>query len=86
MFKDASDAAPYPQGKPHQYWCVYDNEGTLKQFSDTFHTHAKNHINSLKILSLKFLQKEARASFRPSETTISGKINTDVRLKLIPKQ
>ena len=30
--------------------------------------HAKNNINSLKILSLKFLQKEARASFRPSET------------------
>ena len=49
-------------------WCVCDYEGTLKQFNDTFHTHAKNNINSLGILSLKFLQKEARASFRPSKT------------------
>ena len=30
---------------------------------------AKNNINSLNIHSLKYLQKEARAFFRPSETT-----------------
>ena len=53
--------------KPHQQSCVYDYEGTLNQFKNTFHTHAKNDINALKILSLKTLQKEARSFFRPSE-------------------
>ena len=39
--------------------CVCYFEGTLKQFHDTFHTHAENKINALKkILSLKFLQKK----------------------------
>ena len=35
---------------------------THPQFNDTFHSHAKNNINSMKIISSKFLQKEARAS------------------------
>ena len=38
--------------KPHQYWCVHDYEGTLKQFNNTFHAHAENNINALKLLSL----------------------------------
>ena len=46
-------------------WCVCDYEGALKQFNDTFHTHAKKNINSLRILSLKFIQKEERASIGP---------------------
>ena len=36
--------------KPHQYWCVCDYEGTLKQFNNTFRTRAKSQINALKIL------------------------------------
>ena len=43
--------------KPQQYWCVYDYERTLNQFNNTFHTHAKNNINALRILSLKNLSK-----------------------------
>ena len=73
--------------KPHQCWRVYDYERPLKQFNDTFHTHAKNTINSSKFLSLKFLQKEARASFRPSETVHRP---NEARLKrqesIIPKK
>ena len=38
--------------KHHTCWCVCDCEGTLKQFNDPSHTHAKNEFNSLKILSL----------------------------------
>ena len=34
--------------KYHMSWCVCHYQGTLKQFNDTFHTHAKNNINSLK--------------------------------------
>ena len=37
--------------KPHHYWCVYDYEGMLKQFNNTFHTHAKSQINALKVVS-----------------------------------
>ena len=48
--------------KPHQYWCVSDYEGTSKQFNDTFHTHAKNKINSLKNYQHQIPSKEARAS------------------------
>ena len=60
--RDAGDDAP-SRKKPHQYGSVYDYERTY------FRTHAKNNINSKKILSLNFLQKETHASCCPSETT-----------------
>ena len=44
----AGDIAPQPQGDLCK--CVQDYEGTLKQFSDTFHSHAES-INALKVLS-----------------------------------
>ena len=53
--------------KCHMCWCVCYFEGTSKQFSDTFHSHAEHNINSSKLLSLKFLQKEAHVSFCPSK-------------------
>ena len=59
--------------KHNMCWCVCYHKGTLKQFNDSFHTHAKNNINSLKMFSLTFLQKEARASFRPSQTVHTTK-------------
>ena len=37
--------------KPHLCKCVYDYEGTLKQFNNTFNTQAKSQTNTLKILS-----------------------------------
>ena len=43
--------------KYHTCQCVCYYEGTLKQFQDTFHTHAKKKIKTLKILRLKFMQK-----------------------------
>ena len=46
----------------YQHQCVHDYEGTLKQFNNTFHTHAENNINSLKKISTsKILQKDANA-------------------------
>ena len=37
-FRDAGDVggSVITTRKPHQYWCVYDYEGTPKQFSITF--------------------------------------------------
>ena len=33
--------------KHNMCWCVSYYEETLKQFNDSFHTHAKNNINAL---------------------------------------
>ena len=41
--------------------CVCHHERTLKQFSDTFHTHAQNKINSLKNSQPQIPAQEARA-------------------------
>ena len=53
--------------KYHMSQCVCYNEGTLQQLSDTFHTHAKNKINSLRNSQPQIPSKEACASSRPSE-------------------
>ena len=52
--------------KRHMCQCVCHYEGTLKQFTDTFHTHAKNNINSLTNSERQNPAKEAQASFCPS--------------------
>ena len=64
---------------PHQYWCVYDYEGTFKNLTTPSTRMQRNNINSSRIISLKFIQKEARASFRPSETIHNHKSTFETR-------
>ena len=54
--------------KYHMCLCVCYYGGMLKQFNDTFYTHAENNINSLVYSQPQIPSKEARASFCPFKT------------------
>ena len=60
-------------------WCVCFCDGTSKQLLDTFHTHAKNNINSLKTSHPQIPSKEAHASFCPSKRVHTAKQSHNVR-------
>ena len=57
--------------------CVYDCEGTSKQFNGTFHTHAKNKTNTMKNSHPQIPSKEAHASFRSQNSTLQPNSHTN---------
>ena len=83
--------------KYHMCWCVCYYKATLKQFNDTFHTHAKNKFNTLNIsqpqipskgntrLLLSFLNsthnKEAQHTMEEALIPVSHNVHTETKFE-----
>ena len=63
----------HPEKKYHMCWCVCHCEGKFKQYNDTFRSHAKDNINSLKNSQPHILSKGS-TRLLPTATKSLGSI------------